>query len=217
MRFVQPDLSLMEEVTQFDHEWLAKLAGDAMSFQHTKMAPLDVGIPCTGARLWLVGNKSSLGGVGHSVRFDTQTLLQTVCRTLECDACIWLLAEQSEVDAAMDSVNASGAKLPLHPRGKRYRPEDCLSDGYANRLHLHRLRGAAMREAVPHLRDVDFYYDISQNPDHTKRPDGLLPRQLTSSFVWAEKLNRPMLRREMWAGQGVRIICLCSVGCAEYL
>ena len=162
-----------------------------MRFQDATLAPIVVGIPCTGERLWLIGNKSDLEGV----RFDTQTLLHTIVRPVEADPSIWLVASQSQVDAEMNIINASGAKLKPHPRGKRFRPEDCLSDGYANRLHLHRLRGAAERGAFPPLAKVDFYYDISQNPDHTKRPDGLLPRQLTSSLVWAEKKSRPMLRQ----------------------
>lgn len=205
LRHNPPDLLLLEDVPQFDRYFFQSLVGGKMVFQDADMAPTDVGIPCTGTRLWLVGNTHDLPGACGL----PEKLSQTVVRPQEAWPDIWLLADKAAVDLHVDHANAVGAKLKPHPRGKRFRPEDCLADGYANRLHVHRLRGAMVRETFPDLANVGFYYDISQNPAHTKRPDGLMPRQLTSSVVWVEHLARPMLPLEMWAGQGLQIICVC--------
>ena len=102
----------------------------------------------------------------------------------------------------LDHVNETGAKLLKHPRGKAFKAEHMLSGGAAHRLTMHRMVAAHARIQKSELFQLSMFWDISQNPDHHRAPDGSLPRLLCNTFMWSEELKRPLHRLELLQSQG---------------
>ena len=134
--------------------------------------------------------------------YADELLLGSVYRKVLIFPAVFMCALKSEVEKYLDEVNSTRDKIQPHPCGKRYRTEDDLGSSYQCRLAMHRDFAAKTRLRDLSLLDTDFDFDVSQNVNWSRRPNGLLPRPLCSSTIWCERLNRPVCHWEVLVSQG---------------
>ena len=203
LRRRRPDLVQFECTPDTDLHFVEEMAGHNVRFFTTILSPFDVGLPCAGRRLWASGAATNGKLKLKSDPFADETLQSCVYRSIAGTPSMWLIASSSEVASYMATLNESRDKIPPHPQGKQYRPEDLIGASSAGRLHFHRLGAAKVRNQQPEFLATQFFFDISQNVTWARKPNGMLPRQLCNSCVWVEEVERPMLPTELLAAQGL--------------
>ena len=192
-----PDMVLLECTPQLDLNWLNVLSGGRLQWRSSVLGPMHVGLPVSGQRIWAVAAGGKLKYRDNP--FADETLVQCVFRKVVGKPAMFLFESKGEVYEYLDSLNQGRLKKLS---AKRFRPEDYLTASSSCRLHFHRLKAANVREVLPELLDSPMYMDISQNVNWTRRMDGSLPRPTTSTMLWIDTLERPMLPIELAAAQG---------------
>ena len=195
-----PDMIILECTPALDLAWITELSLGRVRFHKTVLSPKRVGMPTAGRRVWAIAASGRLAYVESP--YTEWKLQKFLYRSVVCTPSAFLFAEPSEVHRFEDHLNSHRDKLAPHPRGRRYRSEDYVGSAAAERLHLHRLQAAQRRISNPALLPVRFFVDISQHKDFTQQPDGTLPRQLTSTLIFIEELERVMCPVELLAAQG---------------
>ena len=195
-----PDLSFLECTPQLPLGFLTRLSKGRLNFHSCIRGPKDAGIATSGRRVWAVAAANNLCYKENP--FSSERLTKAVLRKVVGDPSMFIHAMVDEITSFLDFLKEHRDKLPSHQRGRRYQAEEYIGSSAAGRLHFHRFQAAQVRIQDPTMLIVRFYMDISQNVTWTSKPDGTLPRQLTSSLVWVEDLERPMAPRELMAAQG---------------
>ena len=198
----RPDMTCLECTPQLRAElpFLRALSGDKLEWYSTVMGPKHVGVPCGGQRVWVISAMNRLAFPGGP--FCDQVVARCAFRTVVGTPSMFLSSGKEQVAGYLDSINENREKLQKAKSGKRFRAEDYLGASASARLHFHSLRAANERLKHPELLVVRMFMDISQNVNYSKTLDGSLPRQLTSTSVWIEDVERPMLPEELVAAQG---------------
>ena len=195
-----PDLGFLECTPQLVLAFLTRLSMGRLNFHSRIRGPKDAGVPSSGRRVWAVAAANNLCYKENP--FSSERLTKAVLRKVVGTPAMYICATAEEISSFLDFLNEHRDKLPSHQRGRRYQPEEYIGSSASGRLHFHRLRAAQVRLQDPTMLIVQFFMDISQNVTWTSKPDGTMPRQLTSSLVWVEDLERPMAPRELMAAQG---------------
>ena len=197
-----PDLVALECTPRFDTQFVEVLSGRKVIFNKVVLCPPVFGIPVTGSRVWAVAASEKMQFVGDP--FARENIKAYLLRSLVGSPDMFLGSSVGEQLLYKQSVNASQAKIPPHPRGKQYSWDHVISTGNHTRLEFHRVSAEQHRKQYPALDGHSFVFDIGQNVGHHRRPSlpCLCPRPLTGSFIWCERLNRPMLPKELLRAQG---------------
>ena len=201
----RPEIIFGENVPDFDLMYWTSLSQDHYSWHSTVLGPHMIGLPVSGNRLWWVGFGRRLSLATAEV-LAHERVAKTLFRRIVVNPSMWLIASRSRLEAHEDHINAHGAQLPPHPRGKRVRPEDYLGTAAQCRLLEHRQHACSLRLKAPVLHVVDLFFDISQHVPHSRCPNGWLPRPTTSSVVWSEGLGRMVHPLELWSSQGLPLM-----------
>ena len=194
----RPHLAMLECTPQLDLQWLSTLSKMELTWFSTKKGPRDVGVPTGGKRIWATAASGKL--VFKADPFLDSTLQKCILRSIVSTPHIFLHASEEQIQTFLKE-SFSREHLQVHPR-RAVRPEDFLSASCSARLHFHRLRMARARLDDPSLLATCGWFDISQNVTWSKKPDGCLPRQTTSSLIWCEDKERVLLPCELVAAQG---------------
>ena len=201
LRFKCPDYVMLECTPRFDLTWIEKLSRCRIKFSPAIFGLDFLGIPVTGRRLWAPGVANGFHFAESPLSADR--LQNFAAREIISNASIFCQGTEKERQKFLEWVNLRGAKLQPHPRGKKYRPKDYLGMGYQLRVEMHELRSHEVRLKQPHLAADPFFLDIQQTPRFSKRPSGILPRQLRNSVIWIESMQTLMMPLEGWAAQGM--------------
>ena len=195
----RPDMVMVECVPSFDIWWLEQLSGNFLKFSATVLGPPDAGVPCSGDRLWAASAKEQLAF--EELPFTESTVSKFIRQSVRATPHIWMVASDSEIVDYTWHVSKGQAIQP-HPRGKQFRAEDLLPSGAHCRLVTHRMKASEVRANAPHLCSAGFFFDIGRLVSFAKKPDGLMPRQLTHSQIWSEADARLVTPIELLAAQG---------------
>lgn len=193
-----PDLVLLECTPQLDLHWLKVLSGGRLQWLSCVLGPKHVGLPVSGQRIWAAAAAGKLQYRNNP--FADETLVECAFRRVVGKPAMFLFASKGEVYEYLDALNQGRLKKLS---AKRLRPEDYLTAHSSCRLHFHRLKAAHVRVVSPELLASPMFMDISQNVDWSRSMDGSLPRPTTSTMVWIDTLERPMLPIELVAAQGL--------------
>ena len=195
-----PDMICLECRLQLDLHFLKVLSGNKLSFFSSVLGPKHIGVPCCGQRVWALSAMNRLSFEGNPL--CDELLTRCAFRAVVGTPSMFLFSGKEQLYAYLDSINSNREKLQATKSGKRFRAEDYLGASASARLHFHRLRAASERLKHPELLVVRMFMDIPQNVNYSRTLDGSLPRQLTSTSMWIEDLERPMLPEELVAAQG---------------
>ena len=163
------------------------------------LGPKHCGIPVGGQRIWAASATPGGKLVFHGNPFSDEVLTNCVFRKVIGFPSMFLFATKPQVYKYLDVLNG-GRLAALSSR--KFRPEDYLTSHTSARLHFHRFKVAQTRERFPAMQATTMYLDISQNVDWSSHQGGDLPRQTTSSCIWVDGLERPMLPVELVSAQG---------------
>ena len=198
----KPDMVVGENVPSFDLRWWMTIAGDAYEWHHTVFNPMQIGVPVSGDRLWWICYRRATMQCTAAEPLGEARFCQAIYADIAADASMYLLASKDQQREFEDHINKNGAKLSLHPRGKRHKCEHYLSVHSQLRLEEHRAEAVRIRREDPSLCAKHFFWDISQSVGHSRNPDSCIPRPTTSSIIFSEKAQLVLHPLEVWACQG---------------